>query len=454
MTLSWTVSCPRGIGGRTVVHEPTGDDWPMSFWWDDIGGLRRTRDPLPGALECDVAIVGAGMTGLWTALELRRAAPELDVVLLEREAAGFGASGRNGGWVVGDLAGEPSAAMTAAIRASVDEVAAALVREEIECDLVKDGTLSVATDDVNAARLRAEQGPGTWLDAEELSSRVHVANARGALFDPACARVHPAKLVRGLAAAAERAGVRIFEGTDVTAIEPHRARTPAGDVTARWVVRATEGYTPGGTVVPVSSSMIVTERLPRGAWDEIGWAGAETMMSQAHLYCYLQRTADGRIAIGGRGTPYRWRGANAGDERPDDRTIAELRQRLEALFPSLRGLPTAAAWTGVLGVTRDWTPAVVADPATGLAHAGGYVGEGVAATNLAARTLRDLILGRDTDLTRLDWVGHTSRRWEPEPLRWLGIRMVYGLYRAADRAEQRSGKPARAAALADLIAGR
>jgi glycine/D-amino acid oxidase-like deaminating enzyme len=425
----------------------------MSFWWDDIGGLRRTRDPLAAALECDVAIVGAGLTGLWTALELKRAAPELDVVVLEREAAGFGASGRNGGWVVGDLAGKPSAPMTAAIRATVDEVAAAVAREEIDCDLVKDGTLSVAVDDVNAGRLRAEPH-GTWLDAEALSARVRVAGARGALFDPACARVHPAKLVRGLAAAVERAGARIFEGTEVTAIEPHRARTPAGDVGARWVVRATEGYTPDGSVVPISSSMIVTEPLPRDAWDEIGWAGAETMMGAAHVYYYLQRTADGRIAIGGRGTPYRWRGANARDQRPDDRTIGELRTRLDALFPALRGVPTAAAWTGVLGVTRDWTPSVGADPATGLAHAGGYVGEGVAATNLAARTLRDLILGRDTDLTRLDWVGHTSRRWEPEPLRWLGIRMVYGLYRAADRAEARSGRPARVAALADRIAGR
>jgi glycine/D-amino acid oxidase-like deaminating enzyme len=426
----------------------------MSFWWEDIGGLRRTRDALAGALECDVAIVGAGLTGLWTALELKRAAPELDVVVLEREAAGFGASGRNGGWVVGDLAGEPSAAMVAAIRATVDEVAIAVQREQIECDFVKDGTLSVAVDDVNAARLRADQAHGTWLDAEALSGRVRVANARGGLFDPACARVHPAKLVRGLAAAAERAGARIFEGTEVTAIEPHRARTAAGDVGARWIVRATEGYTPDGSVVPISSSMIITEPLPRDAWDEIGWAGAETMMGAAHVYCYLQRTADGRIAIGGRGTPYRWRGANARDERPDDRTIAELRSRLDTLFPALRDVPTAAAWTGVLGVTRDWTPAVGADPARGLAHAGGYVGEGVAATNLAARTLRDLILGRDTDLTRLEWVGHTSRRWEPEPLRWLGIRMVYGLYRAADRAEVRSGRPARAAALADRIAGR
>jgi glycine/D-amino acid oxidase-like deaminating enzyme len=435
----------------------------VSFWWDSIGGLRRTRDPLDGPLECDVAIVGGGYTGLWTALELRRADPSLDVVVLEREACGFGASGRNGGWLLGELAGRPSPALSAAIRDTVDEAIAAIAREGIECDLVKGGTLSVAVDDANAARLQDDDAPvseplmahrGTWIDAAELAQRVRVAGARGALFDPACARIHPAKLARGLAAAAERAGARIFEGTEVTAIEPHLARAPRGDVRARWVVRATEGYSPDGVVVPISSSMIVTEPLPQGAWAEIGWQGCETMMAAAHAYTYLQPTADGRIAIGGRGTPYRWRGANARMERPDDRTVASLRSRLDALFPGVRSVPTAAAWTGVLGVARDWTPAVRADPSTGLAFAGGYVGEGVAAANLAGRTLRDLILGRETELTRLDWVGHQSPRWEPDPLRWIGIRTVYALYRAADRSEARTGKPSRIASVASRIAGR
>jgi glycine/D-amino acid oxidase-like deaminating enzyme len=178
------------------------------------------------------------------------------------------------------------------------------------------------------------------------------------------------------------------------------------------------------------------------------------MMASAHAYCYLQRTADGRIAIGGRGTPYRWGGANRAMERPDERTIGSLRARLDALFPDVRGVPTAAAWTGVLGVARDWTPAVRADPATGLAFAGGYVGEGVAAANLAGRTLRDLALGHDTELTRLDWVGHSSPRWEPDPLRWIGIRTVYALYRAADRREPRTGRPSRFAWLGDRLAGR
>ena len=205
----------------------------MSFWWDSIGGLRRTRDPLDRAIECDVAIVGGGYTGLWTALELRRADPALDVVVLEREACGFGASGRNGGWLLGELAGNPSPALNEAIRSTVDEAITAIAREGIDCDLVKGGTLSIAVDDVNASRLKDGTGSshepllnrgGEWLDAGRLAERVRVAGARGALFDPECARIQPAKLARGLATAAERAGVRIFEDTAVTAIEPRLAR--------------------------------------------------------------------------------------------------------------------------------------------------------------------------------------------------------------------------------------
>ena len=245
----------------------------------------------------------------------------------------------------------------------------------------------------------------------------------------------------GSRAAAERAGARIFEGTEVTAIEPRAARTAAATCAPAGSFARPRATRPDRAC----ADQLVDDRhraAARRRLEEIGWEGGETMMAAAHAYCYLQRTADGRIAIGGRGTPYRWHGANARMERPDDRTIASLRARLDALFPAAADVPTAAAWTGVLGVARDWTPAVRADPATGLAFAGGYVGEGVAATNLAGRTLRDLILGRDTELTRLDWVGHDSPRWEPDPLRWIGIRTVY---RSLPRRRPRRGpqRPAR-----------
>jgi glycine/D-amino acid oxidase-like deaminating enzyme len=224
-------------------------------------------------------------------------------------------------------------------------------------------------------------------------------------------------------------------------------------------VRATEGYTarlPGlhRRLLPMNSSMIVTEPLSDGDWAQVGWRGGETLRDEAHVYAYLQRTADGRIAIGGRGVPYRY-GSQTDREGPvPPETVRELRERLVSLFPVCAGVRVDAAWHGVFGVARDWMPAVGLDRASGLAWAGGYVGEGVAAANLAGRTLRDLLLARDSELTRLPWVGQRARAWEPEPLRFLGARGLYRLYRLADSLESRRGRPSGVARLADLVAGR
>jgi glycine/D-amino acid oxidase-like deaminating enzyme len=440
----------------------------LSWWWTDLGGPPPPRPPLPGDRDADACIVGAGLTGLWTAYELRRADPSLRVVVLEREVAGHGASGRNGGWLLGDLstgarlraaAGEQAiAALQRAAQETVDEVAAACAREDIDCDLVKGGSLTVARTGAQLQRLR-DEGRGELLDAAAASARVRVAGVRAARFSPHCARVHPAKLCRGLAAAVERHGATIHERTAALAIEPGRVRTPHGDVRARWIVRATEGYTPDlpgvhRALLPLRSSMIVTEPLDDATWAQIGWQGCETIDDAAHHYCYLQRTADGRIALGGRGRPYHYGSRTDRAGVVPGATVAALRARLERLFPVVRGVALDGAWAGVFGVARDWAASVHCDRASGLCWAGGYAGEGVAATNLAARTLRDLILGRDTELARLPWVGHDSRRWEPEPLRWLAVQAVYGLLRGADAIESRTGRQSRLAAVAGALSGR
>jgi glycine/D-amino acid oxidase-like deaminating enzyme len=271
--------------------------------------------------------------------------------------------------------------------------------------------------------------------------------------------VQPAKLARGLADAAERAGATIHERTRVNRIEPGAVHSDCGTVRARFVVRATEGYTPGlaglrRALIPLNSAMIVTEPLPDSTWAQLRWADADCLLDGQRRYVYLQRTGDGRVAIGGRGVPYRI-GSRTDREGPlPSATAHELRERLVELFPVLRDAGIAAGWHGVLGVPRDWTPGVGLDRSTGLAWAGGYVGEGVAAANLAGRTLRDLILGHDTELTRLPWVAPPARPWEPEPLRFAGVRSVNALMVAADRREARTGRPALAARLADLISGR
>jgi glycine/D-amino acid oxidase-like deaminating enzyme len=452
----------------------------LGFWWRSLGGVPPARAPLPGPTEADVAIVGAGYTGVWTAYYLKRADPSLRIILLEREVAGFGASGRNGGWVSGFFSGPPRvyerrggregfAALQRAMFATVDEVGGVLAEQGIDADFVKGGHLSVALGEAQSSRLRdsvaSARGRGLGeedlreLSREELAARVHVAGAHGATFSPHVARVHPAKLLRGLAATVERLGVTIHEGTPVTEIRPHAALTPAGTVSARWVVRATEGYTAGlhglrRALVPMNSSMIVTEPLSAGTWDQIGWAGREVMGDAAHVYVYLQRTEDGRIAIGGRGVPYRFGSRTNGTGETAARTVEGLRAKLLELFPATAGVEVDHAWSGVLGVPRDWCISVDADPVTGLAWAGGYVGEGVAAANLAGRTLRDLILGDSSSLTALPWVGRSPRRWEPEPLRWAAIHSVYSLYRTADRNERRTGRQSRLGRLVDALSGR
>ncbi|HEX4188503.1 MAG TPA: FAD-dependent oxidoreductase [Solirubrobacteraceae bacterium] len=452
----------------------------LGFWWRSLGGAAPTRAPLQAPAAVDVAIVGAGFTGLWTAYYLKRADPSLQIVVLERELAGYGASGRNGGWVSGFFSGparvyerrggaEGFAALQRAMFDTVDEVGRAVDEQQIDADFLRGGQLSIALDEAQARRLAGEvassraHGLGEddlrELSAGELAERVRVAGARRGVFTPHVARVHPAKLVSGLAAAVERLGVTIYERTPVLEIQPHAALTPAGRVRARWVVRATEGYTAGlpglrRALVPMNSSMIVTEPLPAQAWEEIGWSGREALSDAAHVYVYLQRTEDGRIAIGGRGVPYRFASRTDGAGDTAATTVASLRSKLVEMFPAAAEVDIDHAWSGVLGVPRDWCISLDADRRTGLAWAGGYVGEGVAAANLAGRTLRDLLLGERSELTQLPWVGRAPRRWEPEPLRWAEIHAVYSLYRRADREERRSGSPSRLGRLVDRLSGR
>ncbi len=452
----------------------------LGFWWRSLGGEPTPRAPLAGDEEADVAIVGAGFTGLWSAYYLKRAQPALRIVVLEREVAGFGASGRNGGWVSGFFSGRPAvyerrggpggyAALQRAMLETVDEVGRVIDERQIDADFVKGGHIAIALNRAQALRQReeVEHAREHGLEEEdlrelsdgELDERIRIAGAHSASFSPHVARVHPAKLLRGLAGAVEALGVSIYERTAVSEIAPHRALTPRGTLTARWVVRATEGYTADlrgckRALVPMNSSMIVTEPLGEGVWEEIGWSGREVLGDSAHAYVYLQRTEDGRIAIGGRGVPYRFASRTDGRGETAGATVRSLRHKLHAMFPATAGVGIDHAWSGVLGVPRDWCMSVNADPSTGLAWAGGYVGEGVAAANLAGRTLRDLVLGERSALTLLPWVGHRPARWEPEPLRWAAIHSVYALYRRADRYERASGHPSRLGRLVDAVSGR
>ena len=444
----------------------------VSFWYASTS-LPRRRPPLDGDGRADVAIVGGGFTGLWTAYHLKRAQPDLDVVVLEREFCGFGASGRNGGWLsdhftaprerlAAEHGREAVLALQRAMRAALAEVLEVCARESIDADVVHHGVVQAARNPAQAARLRAHVAQERrWghgeddlveLSADELAERVRVAGALGGSWSPHCARVQPAKLVQGLAAAVERLGVRICESTTVREVVPGAARTDRGVVRAETVLTCLEGFIASlkgqrRTWLPLNSAIVVTAPLPAATWERIGWAGEELLGDMAHAYTYAQRTADGRIALGGRGVPYRFGSRTDRLGQTQRATIDQLTALLHDCFPALRGgdglpaVPVEHAWCGVLGVPRDWSATVRLDRASGLGIAGGYVGNGVTTSNLMGRTLAELTLGVDSERTALPWVGRAARRWEPEPLRWIGANLVYALYRAADRREAAAASP-------------
>ncbi|MFI9789035.1 NAD(P)/FAD-dependent oxidoreductase [Kitasatospora sp. NPDC051984] len=451
----------------------------VSFWYA-ASGLPERRAGLVGEVEADVCVVGGGYTGLWAAYYLKQAAPELEVVVVEGEFCGYGASGRNGGWLYNGIAGrgryarshgeDAARRLQLAMNDTVSETLRAAAAEGIDCDAHRGGVLEIATSPAQLARLKErfahEQAFGAdqveLLSAAETAERLYAPGVLGATWTPNGARVHPAKLVVGLAAAVERSGVRIYESTPVTAIAPRKVSTARGGVKARVVLRCTEGFTANiagqkRSWLPMNSSMIATEPLPAEVWEAIGWEGREVLGDEAHAYMYAQRTADDRIALGGRGYPYRYGSRIDQDGATPDGTVAQLREILRKMFPAAAEARIDHAWSGVLGVPRDWCATVALDPATGVGFAGGYVGSGVATTNLAGRTLRDLTLrhlgkGGRTELTELPWVGHRVRRWEPEPLRWLGVHALYAVYRHADRHEH--ARTSALATLADRISGR
>jgi glycine/D-amino acid oxidase-like deaminating enzyme len=442
-----------------------------SLWHHTAEAAPAPRAPLPGDLDVDVAIVGAGYTGLWTAYYLNELDSSLRIALVEREVAGFGASGRNGGWcsalfplassAIARRHGQAAAVdMRKAMHGAVEEVGRAAEAEGLDVDYARGGTIMLARNEAQLARARerVEDERRVTGDVEELallSKEEAEAIARatrvlGGTYTPHCAVVHPLRLVRGLAAAVEARGVSIFERTTATEIGSGRVTTGHGTVRAGVVVRATEGYTASLSgerrrLVPLYSLMIATEPLSPEAWDQIGLRRRETFADMRHMRIYGQRTADDRFAFGGRGAPYHF-GSRTAPEFDRERSVhSALRETLVDLFPVVRDYEVTHEWGGALGVPRDWAASVGFDRAAGLAWAGGYVGDGVATTNLAGRTLAQLITGNESELTRLPWVGHLSRRWEPEPLRWLGVNGGRLLMASADRSEARTGRPARQA---------
>ncbi|AMB60298.1 FAD-dependent oxidoreductase [Microterricola viridarii] len=468
---------------------------PPSFWLDALRAAGtddlRPRAPLTRNATFDVCIVGGGLTGLWTAYYLAKADPSLRIAVLEKHIAGYGASGRNGGWCSALFPTSTAAlershgrdaalAMRRAMNDTVGEVARVTEAEGIDCDFVQGGTVAFARNAPQLAAAQADVAAAAeyGVDELELWSAEHVEGrfgARGtgrerplgAAFDPACARLQPAKLVRGLARLVESLGVTIFERTEVTNWFSKRVRFRSalpdggsvdGAVSATTIVIAVEGYGAalprvGRHVLPLYSLMIATEPLSDDVWREIGIQHGETFTDYRHLVIYGQRTADNRLAFGGRGARYHWGSAIREEYDRDPRVFGHLQRTLVDLFPAATDAAITHQWGGPLGVSRDWRATASYNPKTGVALAGGYVGDGLSTTNLAGRTLSALIRDEQGPLTELPWVNHRSPQWEPEPLRFVGSNLGLLATGLSDAEESLTRRPSLAAKLMGPLTG-
>lgn len=457
-----------------------GSELDAVLWWDQLPTELRAPlgPPLTQDTTADVAIVGAGYTGLWTAYYLQQAMPDASIAIIEAHCAGYGASGRNGGWasayfpqnhdaLIRSFGLSAAQAMDAAMNDSVDEIGRVAHENGWDIDWAKGGTVVAAR---SQAQLAAFHARDTHLRALGFTPSTQLLGARatenlmgatkvvGGTYNPNCAAIQPAKLVRHLARHVVQGGADLYENTPARSIEPGIVRTERGDVRARYVIRATEGYTaqiPGlhRRLIPFYSSMVATEPLPPKAWDEIELASRPTFSDGRRLVIYGQRTADDRLAFGGRGAPYSF-GSRISPVIDDAAIYRRLQGILADLFPVLHGYRFTHAWSGTLGIARDWWASVGLDPVTGLGWAGGYVGDGVGTSNLAGRTLAALVCGRDDNaLTQLPWVGHHSRSWEVEPLRWLATTAALHVTSSADRIETRTGRASLRGRIVDALTG-
>lgn len=437
-----------------------------SFWFDSLEKFEPPEAPKSLPDRLDVAIVGAGFTGLWTAYYLKKLQPDLEIGVFEASHVGFGASGRNGGWCMGTAEGISSmlehpreqaegVKLLRAMQDTVDEVGRVCQAENIDCHFAKGGTITIARYAHEVAEMKEEierkhslgfnENDFAWLEPEEARAHLAAVPNLGASYTSHCAAIHPARLVCGLGDVVRRKGVAIFENTPVERIHAGVLDTARGRVLADKILRATEGYTSSiagqsRTLLPLYTHMIATEPLSEELWRQIGLKNRETFDDWRHMTIYGQRTLDHRLAFGGCLEYYF--GSKLLPVIPQTHSnFTKVEAFMKEMLPMLKNVQITHRWGGLFGVSRRGRPFVQFDRQTGLGAAGGYVGEGVAASNLAARTLADMVLERDSALRELAWTREHLTNWPMEPLRWLGARAVNIIGHAADRYESKTARP-------------
>ncbi|MBB2925032.1 FAD-binding oxidoreductase [Cellulomonas cellasea] len=435
--------------------------------WDDAAGLLHDRvggasdGGLDGDTVADVVVVGAGAAGLWAAYYLLEADPALDVVVLEQARAATGGSARGLGTCSARLAVSaedvarahgPAAArsLRAAMRDAVVEVGGVAAAEEIDCDFTYAGAVTVARTLPQLARVRARaSGAGAWGDEEHLLAPDAVAEhagtpgVLGGSWTPDCAQLDPARLLRGLADLLVARGVRLVEGTRVVRVSPGAVVTEHGTVRTRIVVRAPGAWTPAvapadRTVAAAAVDLLATEPLTGAARRDVGLTRGQGLADAAHDRFEVRPTADGRLVVA---LPARRTRARTGTLAAGD--VKRLRRRLVDVLPGATGARVTHAWRAPLAVTRDGMPRVGLDRDTGLGWAVGFGRDGLAAANVAGRTLADLVTGSVTELSRLPWVDHGGAGPARPTLLPTALALATRVGRVADALEARTGRESR-----------
>jgi glycine/D-amino acid oxidase-like deaminating enzyme len=450
-----------------------------SYWLETCEDDLTPRPSLEGSIDVDIAILGAGYSGLWTAYYLLQGDPSLRIAIVEREIAGFGASGRNGAWCtsgfptsLGRLAErfgrQPAIETHRAMVDAVNETGAVAARHGLEIHWQKSGALMVARGPSQVPSIEQTaseyrrfgfEDEAILLDKEQTDARIRIAGALGSVHLTETAVLHPGRLVRGLARIVEGMGATIYEqtaGTGFTGGAYPALHTDRGHVRAKMLALCGEAYMSqlhgvGRQLIPIYSLITLTEPLSDAEWEEIGWRNRECVDSCRYTIDYLSRTLDGRILFGGRGAPYHL------GSRIEDRfdrhqpTHLMLQENVRAWFPRLKDVRFTHTWGGPLGWPRDFMPTFSFDPRTNIATTRGYTGNGVSTSHLGGRTIAEMMLGKQTSRTALPPAHHRSRNWEPEPFRYIGVRYAQRAFWKIDKEAERTGKPPSGRSLAERI---
>lgn len=432
------------------VARALADAQPRPYWLDRPEAP-APLDPLDGTTTADLAVIGAGFTGLWTALIAKERAPERDVVMLDAGRVGWAASGRNGGFCAASLThglangierfGDEMATLEKLGRDNLDEIEAATKRYGIDCDFRRTGDLSVATAPWQLDGLRDGYDDAVrygadvvLLDEEKTRAEVTSPTYLGGLWNrDGCAIVDPGRLAWGLRDACLRLGVRIFEGSAVESVTRDgaglRVRTGRGSVTARQVAVATGAFRGPvrrlrAYVVPVYDYVLMTEPLTGAQLASIGWHNRQGVADSANQFHYYRLTADNRVLWGGYDAVY----YNGGRIRPSQHQRPATARKLAAhffeTFPQLEGVRFSHTWGGVIDTCARFCAFFGTTHGGRLAYAAGYTGLGVGASRFGAEVILDLLAGDRTELTSLGMVGTRPVPFPPEPLRSAVIQLT------------------------------